>query len=58
MDPAPTRIVHNADAIAWLQAQGKLAGASIITSLPDVSELPRLGLDGWRAGSRTRPPWR
>jgi len=44
----PTRIVHHADAIAWLQAQGKLAGASFITSLPDVSELPRLGLDGWR----------
>jgi len=44
----PTRIVHNADAIAWLQAQGKLADASVITSLPDVSELPRLGLDGWR----------
>jgi hypothetical protein len=48
MTPAPARLVHNADAIAWLQAQGKLAGASIITSLPDVSELPRLGLDGWR----------
>jgi len=45
---ATTRIVHNADAIAWLQAQGKLVGASLITSLPDVSELPRLGLDGWR----------
>jgi hypothetical protein len=45
---AATRIVHNADAIAWLQAQGKLVGASIITSLPDVSELPHLGLDGWR----------
>jgi hypothetical protein len=43
-----TRIVHNADAIAWLQAQGKLVGASLITSLPDVSELPRLGFDGWR----------
>ena len=48
MAPAPTRIVHHADAIAWLQAQGKLVGASVITSLPDVSELPRLGLDGWR----------
>ena len=48
MEPSPTRIVHNADAIVWLQAQGKLAGASLITSLPDVSELPRLGLDGWR----------
>ena len=48
MAPPTTRIVHNADAIAWLRAQGKLVGASIITSLPDVSELPRLGFDGWR----------
>jgi len=48
MARSATRIVHNADAIAWLQAQGKLAGASVITSLPDISELPRLGLDGWR----------
>lgn len=43
-----TRIVHNADAIVWLQEKGKLVGASVITSLPDVSELPRLGLHGWR----------
>ena len=43
-----TRIVHNADAMVWLQAQGKLVGASIVTSLPDVSELPHLGLDAWR----------
>ena len=48
MEPSSARIVHHADAIAWLQAQGKLIGASVITSLPDVSELPRLGLDGWR----------
>jgi hypothetical protein len=48
MAAATTRIVHNADAITWLQAQGKLVGASIITSLPDASELPRLGFDGWR----------
>ena len=45
---AATRIVHNADAMVWLQAQGKLVGASIITSLPDVSGLPHLGLDAWR----------
>jgi len=25
-----------------------MAGASIVTSLPDVSELPALGFDGWR----------
>lgn len=35
----PRREVHHADAIPWLRAQGKLAGASVVTSLPDVSEL-------------------
>jgi hypothetical protein len=44
---SPTRVVHHADALDWLRAQGRLNGASIITSLPDLSEL-RLGLDGWR----------
>ncbi len=42
------RIVHHEDAIGWLLAKGRIAGASIITSLPDVSELPSLGFDGWR----------
>jgi hypothetical protein len=45
---APARIVHHADAIPWLAAQGRIAGASVVTSLPDVSELPSLGFDGWR----------
>ncbi|MGZ3441310.1 MAG: DNA methyltransferase [Polyangia bacterium] len=40
--------MHHADAIAWMQAQGRIAGASVVTSLPDLSELPRLGPDGWR----------
>lgn len=44
----PTRLVHHADAITWLRAAGSLPGTSVITSLPDVSELPGLGLDGWR----------
>ena len=44
----PTRIVHHADAIGWLAVQGRIAGASLITSLPDLSELPALGFDGWR----------
>jgi hypothetical protein len=51
MSPAPglaRRVVHHADAIAWLQAQGRIAGASVVTSLPDLSELPALGFDGWR----------
>lgn len=42
------RTVHCADALAWLDARGVLAGCSIVTSLPDVSELPALSLDGWR----------
>ncbi len=50
MTPArePGRVVHHADAPAWLRDAGRLAGASVVTSLPDVSELPGLGLDGWR----------
>jgi hypothetical protein len=40
-------VIHQAEAIAWLKEQGTLAGASVITSLPDVSELPQLGFAGW-----------
>lgn len=43
------RAVHHADAIAWLKAQGRLDGSSVVTSLPDVSEVPALGFEGWRA---------
>lgn len=45
---APTRTVHHADALPWLRAAGRLAGASLVTSLPDASEVPALGLEGWR----------
>ena len=41
------RVIHQAEAIAWLKAQGTLAGASVVTSLPDVSEIPRLDFEGW-----------
>lgn len=44
----PSRTVHQADAIAWLRAAGRLEGASVVTSLPDVSELPALGLEEWQ----------
>lgn len=47
-ESAPGRVVHHADALPWLAAQGRIADASVVTSLPDVSELPGLGLDGWR----------
>lgn len=49
--PAPTetaREVHCADAIAWMQARGRIPGAGAVTSLPDVSEV-RLNLPAWRA---------
>ena len=46
--PPPLRVVHHADALTWLRAAGPLAGSSVVTSLPDVSEV-RLGLDAWRS---------
>jgi hypothetical protein len=42
------REVHTAEAVAWLRGRGVLAGCSVITSLPDVSELPALDLSGWQ----------
>jgi hypothetical protein len=41
------RVIHQAEAVAWLKARGTLTGASVVTSLPDVSELPSLGFEGW-----------
>jgi hypothetical protein len=43
----PTRVVHHGDGIAFLAA--RLADdCAVITSLPDHSELPELGVAGWR----------
>lgn len=47
--PAPRRDVHHADALAWLGERRPLTGASVITSLPDVSEIPALSLTAWKA---------
>ena len=44
----PGREVHCADAIAWMREHGPVAGASAVTSLPDVSELG-VSLPVWRA---------
>jgi hypothetical protein len=43
----PRRIVHQADALTWLRANAPLRGASVITSLPDLSEVPALGFQRW-----------
>ena len=44
----PGRTVVHADALAWLRQNAPLHGASVITSLPDASEVPDLGFEGWR----------
>lgn len=45
---APRREIACADAIAWMQARGRIDGACAITSLPDVSETGKT-LPAWRA---------
>ncbi len=44
----PQRIIHCADSIPWLEEHRPVEGASVITSLPDVSGLPELGLSEWK----------
>jgi hypothetical protein len=44
----PTRTVHHGDGVAWLAAAPLPAGHAVVTSLPDHSEVPALGFDGWR----------
>jgi hypothetical protein len=43
------RLVVQAEALGWLDANAAEPGSSVITSLPDVSELSELGFEGWRA---------
>jgi hypothetical protein len=44
----PSRVVHQGDGVAWLESVALGPDHAIVTSLPDSSELPRLGFDGWR----------
>ncbi|HEX3595103.1 MAG TPA: hypothetical protein VHU80_08380 [Polyangiaceae bacterium] len=46
---APTRLVHHEDGIAWLERATLTSEHAVVTSLPDSSELPRLGFDAWRS---------
>jgi hypothetical protein len=46
---APSRVVHQGDALAWLREREVLTGASVITSLPDASELGALSFEQWEA---------
>lgn len=47
---APARLVFQADALSWLSENAAEPTDAVVTSLPDVSELPLLGpgLDGWK----------
>jgi len=42
------RVVHHGDGIEFLRRGPLPADHAIVTSLPDHSELPALGFDGWR----------
>ena len=44
---APVRSVHHGDGVAFLAA-GLATDHALVTSLPDHSEVPDLGVDGWR----------
>jgi hypothetical protein len=45
----PQRVVHTAEAIAWLKAQPVFdTSHAFVTSMPDSSEIPALGFDGWK----------
>jgi hypothetical protein len=43
------RTVIQAEALAWLDANPAPPGASVVTSLPDYTEVPHLGFGGWRS---------
>lgn len=45
--PSRRTIIH-AEALGWLASNTAVSGTSVITSLPDVSEIPNLGFAGWR----------
>lgn len=42
-----TRIVEHGDGVAWLERAALPVDHAIVTSLPDVSEMPELGVDRW-----------
>ncbi len=44
----PTRQIIQAEALAWLSQHPAPPGTSVITSLPDLSEVPERGFSGWK----------
>lgn len=46
--PPPSRSVFHADGPTWLRENPLPPSHAVVTSLPDASEVPRLGFAGWR----------
>ena len=46
---AVRRTIVQGEALAWMSENAADPGASVVTSLPDVSERSDLGFDAWRA---------
>jgi hypothetical protein len=44
----PLRTIHHGDGVAWLRAARLGPSDALVTSLPDASEVPKLGPEGWR----------
>lgn len=42
------KVIHHADALEWLAQSPVLEGCSIITSMPDISEFPKMSTDEWK----------
>jgi len=47
VEGSPSRVVFQGDALEWLTARVELSDASVITSMPDMSELPSLPHSAW-----------
>ena len=45
---SPERVVECGDAIEWLHQQSECAGASIVASMPDISEFSNYSLSQWK----------
>lgn len=48
MEAMPNRTIYCEDALSWLASRQPLEGSSIITSMPDFSEFPKLSLERWK----------
>lgn len=47
MTHSPSRVVHCADALAWLAQNALPEHAGVLTSLPDATEIKRLSFEQW-----------